>query len=584
MGTICLLAFVSLSASIWFAVKAEYDAEAINVAGSLRMQSWRLSEQVLIPELTSRNSLSRLILIFDTSINSPSLTGLQLREDDLGASYRSVVAEWYQLMRPFLAKPETYPLYIDNVPTFVDDIDQMVKLLQLYSERKLDRLRIMAVAFLFLILLISIMVMRLIKKDLLEPISSLGLAADSVRQGQFRHLDLSYDSRNEMGQLTQTFLYMAKDLSNLYENLESQVKEQTKALAQSNTALHLLYESSRSLGVNPYNADEVMRLLDGWKHLLNLEECYICLSDIEDTHRLHRIDTDVDQSPKHCAGHCQVCIKNPKAHPKAVENNSDQFMLSMEGQSFGFLYVKAAKNRTLTEESRQWLQTFSDIVASSLYQSRNRTRERHVLLMEERAVIARELHDSLAQALSYQKIQVVRLKRQLVKYEVLPKVDPVMNELQEGLNDAYRQLRELLNTFRLSVADGDLKVTLENTLKEYRHREPTIDFQLDYQLRYCPLDAHHQIHAVQIVREALSNIVQHAQASQAIVRCYKDAHEGVTITIDDNGKGIPDTPEKMGHFGTTIMKERASSMGGNLHFQQAPIGGTRIFLTFEVAS
>ena len=548
------------------------------------MQSWRLSEQVFIPELTSRDSLSRLILIFDTSINSPSLTGLQLRKDDLGASYRSVVAEWYQLMRPFLQNPETYPLYIDNVPAFVDDIDQMVKSLQLYSERKLDRLRIMAVMFLFAILVISIIVMRLIKKDLLEPISSLGLAADSVRQGQFRDLDLSYDSRNEMGQLTQTFLNMTKDLSHLYENLESQVQDQTRALARSNTALNLLYESSRSLGVNPYNADEVLRLLDGWKHLLSLEECYVCLSDIEDNDRLYRIDTDIALPSKQCAGHCQSCIKNPKVHFGARESNCAQFALLMEGQSYGFLYVEAEKNRTLTEESRQWLQTFSDIVAGSLYQSRNRTRERHVLLMEERAVIARELHDSLAQALSYQKIQVVRLKRQLVKHDVLPKVDTVMNELQDGLNDAYRQLRELLNTFRLSVADGDLRIALEKTLKEYRHREPDIDFQLDYQLRYCPLDAHLQIHAVQIVREALSNVVQHAQANQAVVRCYKDAHEGVIITIDDNGKGISDTPEKMGHFGTTIMKERASSMGGNLHFQQAPIGGTRIFLTFEVAS
>lgn len=566
-----------------FAVNAEDDAEAINIAGSLRMQSWRLSEQVLVPELTSPDILSRLTIIFDNSINSSALARLQLQEDNIGASYRSVVADWYQVMRPFLASPDQYSLYIDNVPAFVDDIDHMVKQLQLNSERKLNRLLIMAVVFLLGILVISFLVMYFINKNLLEPISSLGSAAEDVRQGYFHSLNLTYDGRNEIGQLTQTFLAMAVDLSHLYSNLEEKVSEQTRALARSNTALQLLYDASRSLGVNPYDEQEVLSLMESWKYLLDLDDFYICLSDIADSNRLYRIDAGVDLPLKRCSGRCQDCMNHSQIKFSGTKDKNNQFSLSMEGRFFGFLYVEAGQNKPLSEEGKQWLQTFSDIVAGSLYQSWSRTQEQHMLLMEERAVIARELHDSLAQSLSYQKIQVVRLKRQLVKQDVLPSIKPVMDELQEGLNDAYRQLRELLNTFRLSVSEGDLEAILEKTLQEFRQREPEVDFQLDYEIRYCSLDAHHQIHVIQIIREALSNVMQHAQATQVIVSCYQNDHTGVTITVDDNGKGMSDTPEKSGHFGTTIMKERANSMGGVLYFQKAPAGGTRISLDFEVA-
>ncbi len=576
------MALISLGSSIWFAVNTESDAAAINIAGSLRMQSWRLSEHVLIPELTSQDTVSKLVLIFDNSINNPALSRLQLRQDHLGAAYRSVVADWYQVMRPLLSNPKQYPLFVDGVPVFVDDIDQMVKKLQLNSESKLDWLLLIAAVFLIGILTISIAVIIFIKKNLLEPVISLGAAAENVRQGQFHHLELTYDGSNELGQLTNTFQEMANDLSQLYDNLEGQVARQTQALEQSNTALHLLYKASRNLGVNPYDEQEVLSLIESWKQLLELKECYICLSDKVGSEQLYRINAvDAESGKSGCSGHCLHCIRKQDWKTAIFSVSEYRFDLVIEGQMFGFLYVATTDCQMLSEESKEWLQTFADIVAGSLHQSRNRNHERQVLLMEERAVIARELHDSLAQALSYQKIQVVRLKRQLGKIEKPPIVADVMNELQEGLNHAYRQLRELLNTFRLSISEGDLETALENTLKEYRKRQPDIEYQLDYQLQYRSLDAHHQIHIVHIVREALSNVLQHAQATQVIIRCRTDECNSVVITVDDNGKGISTKPEKTGHFGTTIMQERAETMGGVLHFEQAPMGGARVSLALE---
>ena len=65
----------------------------------------------------------------------------------------------------------------------------------------------------------------------------------------------------------------------------------------------------------------------------------------------------------------------------------------------------------------------------------------HRGLMEERSVTARELHDSLAQSLSYLKIQVIRLKSHLDGNGTRTQIADVLDDLKVGLNNAYRQLR-----------------------------------------------------------------------------------------------------------------------------------------------
>nr|MDT0250861.1 histidine kinase [Endozoicomonas sp.] len=576
---ICLLALISVGSSLWFALVTESDAAAINIAGSLRMQSWRLAEQVLIPELTSQEILVRLVAIYDNSINSDPLVKLQNYQGSLGDAYRLVSEQWYVQMRPLLVSPSGYEAFVYQVPGFVDRIDQMVTALQIHTEQKLQQLFITALFILIGILGMGWMSIRFVNQHLLRPIDDLGAAAGKIKRGDFTGLLLSYDAQNEMGELTQTFRGMAFELGRLYQHLEEKVTSKTEALARSNHALELLYKASQNLATNPYDEELVASLIGEWQHLLHLESCYLCLSDSADSIRLQRIATDRTEQP--CVGiHCADCLKDGSQNV-SVDPHSWQFSLLAKQHNFGFLKVSVSSGNKLTEESRQWLQTFSDLVATSLYQSRARTQEQRMLLMEERAVIARELHDSLAQALSYQKIQMLRLRRQLVKSNSSPKVLNILDELKEGTNNAYAQLRELLMTFRLTLAEGDLEQALQTTLDEYCQRSPDIQFTLDYQLRYCSINAHDQIHALQIVREALMNVVKHANAGLATVHCHQTASGSLAIVIEDDGCGMQNNSVASGHYGTTIMRERAASMGGDLEIRESSSGGTEVYLEFR---
>jgi two-component system nitrate/nitrite sensor histidine kinase NarX len=174
------------------------------------------------------------------------------------------------------------------------------------------------------------------------------------------------------------------------------------------------------------------------------------------------------------------------------------------------------------------------------------------------------------------KIQVSRLK---------PYVDSggseaaqVLYELREGLNSAYRQLRELLTTFRMRIEGGGLATALQNAVAEFSGRGG-IPVALEVHLAGCTLSANEEIHTLQIVREALSNVINHAQASRATVKVVCASNGSVSAIIEDDGVGIRKTAGTH-HYGMKIMEERAKNLGGVLAVEQPATAGTRVTLNF----
>ena len=82
------------------------------------------------------------------------------------------------------------------------------------------------------------------------------------------------------------------------------------------------------------------------------------------------------------------------------------------------------------------------------------------------------LHDSLAQALSYQKIQLALLKKQLLGKHSPETLQNTFNDLQAGLSAAYRHLRELLSTFRLKLNQPGLAASIEATIQDLSGTPP----------------------------------------------------------------------------------------------------------------
>jgi two-component system, NarL family, nitrate/nitrite sensor histidine kinase NarX len=150
--------------------------------------------------------------------------------------------------------------------------------------------------------------------------------------------------------------------------------------------------------------------------------------------------------------------------------------------------------------------------------------------------------------------------------------------LREGLNSAYRQLRELLTTFRLRIEGEGLAAALQTTVAEFAARG-NLPIALEAHLAGCTLTPNEEIHALQIVREALSNVLNHAQARQAEVKVLCNSDGSVSATVTDDGIGVRQ-PAGAHHYGMTIMEERAKNLGGQLTVENLPTAGTRVTLHF----
>jgi two-component system nitrate/nitrite sensor histidine kinase NarX len=246
------------------------------------------------------------------------------------------------------------------------------------------------------------------------------------------------------------------------------------------------------------------------------------------------------------------------------------------------LILDIPEGRQLEAWQVQLLEALSRHIGVAIGAERRIEQNRRVGLLEERAVIARELHDSLAQSLAYMKIQVSRLQSLLKRPEKQPEAEQVLLELRAGMSSAYRQLRELLSTFRLKMDGQNLAAALAQTVNEFAERGE-MEIELTQHLEGCPLSPNEEIHVLHVVREALSNVLNHAVASHAWVRlsCRPDGQ--VEVAIDDDGQGIIKSAD-VHHYGMTIMEERARTLSGEVRYEARPQGGTHVVLGFRPTS
>lgn len=203
-----------------------------------------------------------------------------------------------------------------------------------------------------------------------------------------------------------------------------------------------------------------------------------------------------------------------------------------------------------------------------------------ITLMEERNAIAQELHDSLAQSLFYIKIQISRIRTLTDRGASADQLLPVVEEFEEINNAADHQLRELISTFRIQVNPEGVTAAIEEILKKQQDRH-TITLHFENRIPDFSFTHNEEIHLIQIIQEAVSNITKHAQANQGVITLELDrASDRVLLTIEDDGIGIPADPHRPNHFGLSNMSQRAENLHGTLSIHPGDQQGTQIQLSF----
>jgi len=575
---VILIAVLALASSLsagliaWF---SQGDAAAINTAGSVRMETYHLSWKLAAG--ASAEDIQRIRQSLQQRLDSQSLRAVleDGADPDLLGSYRQIQQRWNDQLQPALERHDAAAFQALALP-FVEQLNQFVSLLQRQSEHKQTWQQLIQGAALFTTLFVLLLGLYELQYSVVTPLQELVEATQGFRRGDFQ-VRVNHQSQDELGQLATSFNAMAETIEQSHRTLETLVRQKTHNLQQANAALELLYQSSRSLATRLANAEGLDELIRRFQQRLPGLRLSLCLQGQLQAPAQQLIALHGASSRDVCAvSDCATCQRHQQI-------SRQRFSISNQGSELGELKAHFLDGHAPQAWETELIQALANLIGTSLSLKRQREQDHRLLLFEERAIIARELHDSLAQALSYMKLQVSRMQTLMRRGEPVSTLENVTAELREGVNNAYRQLRELLTTFRLQIHDAGLARELEATTEEFSRRG---DFQVHLQLDSLAfeLSASEQIHLLQITREALSNCLRHAHAENVWLQLRQHG-ETLRLSIEDDGRGFSSDHDNSGnqreHHGLNIMDERARSLHGQLQIFSRTPQGTLVQMEFR---
>lgn len=199
---------------------------------------------------------------------------------------------------------------------------------------------------------------------------------------------------------------------------------------------------------------------------------------------------------------------------------------------------------------------------------------------DERARLAREMHDSLGKTLHGLSLGAQGLVGWVDKDPATAR--RVAGALAEGAEQAAREARELLVRMRQDEPDRALVEVLSDLCQRWQDRTGVT----------CRFTAHDAVdlagdaryEALAVVAEALENVARHAEAGRVHVSLERDRDGAVRIGVRDDGTGFTpaaDGSGPPGHFGLVGMRERAVLAGARLDLRSAPGAGTTVELVWE---
>lgn len=594
MFAISLMALVSMLGSVIVAESTRGTATGINIAGSLRMQSYRIGKDLVLhsqaPTVASQAQLQQRLQAMQARLEHANLASVipSAAEHELNRQYQLILSLWREQLAPQLfaaaaidtattAAADTPPAWLAELDAFVEQVDLMVHQLEQSTEAKIKLLSLVQGISLFMTVVIIFIAMFDISNNVITPLRELVGMAREASRGNFKQRS-SYSNDDELGLLSETFNQMATELQKIYSDLEQRVERKTAQLQQSNDALRLLYETSQHFNSSDDLCRRLIPVLKRLEEVTPFSPISVTLRDPDSQRPYRQVTTSLQERPVYC--HDDQCFDCMTPHRQPMPGQK-AIMLPVQSKdySFGEICAEYPPHLSPNDNTIKLLETIADHLSRALLLEVKTEQQQQLSLMEERAVIARELHDSLAQSLSYLKMQVSRLHILLSKDSGKDKLDAVVDELREGLNNAYRQLRELLTTFRLKLDEPGLEPALQSTVREFSER---LDFEveLEYGLGRLALNPNEEIHVLQIVREALANVVKHARANWAKVS-VQDEEDRILVYIDDDGQGLPAGKDLTNHYGLVIMRDRTNTLHGQLHVANREGGGVRVSLEFS---
>lgn len=608
--TFLLVALASIGFTLWVTWELEGGAAAVNEAGRLRMNMLRM---LVARQNESHERFLELEQRFEAGLEllrsgDPARPLFVPWSEKTRGRYEELVKEWETIREEWRD-----PLASDNRAAvargdaYVSQIDEFVGAIEVQIMSWTAGLHLFQLFLVGLAIAAAVAFMAISYWLVLHPVTRLQQALAAMRRGELG-TRLEVESNDEFGQLTEGFNQMASALQASHDSLERKVREKTASVEEQNQRLAALYAASalseqadnlqalaqgfaqqvrRVAGADAalvrwlgeageryllLASDGLPRSMTEHEHCLELESCGAC-GPAPGQARFRVIPLQ----PVGATGHATP--------PQCVHQGFETVVnvpVRVHQRLLGEITLLFRGPRTLANELRELLETMAQHLASAMEGLRASALEREAAVAQERALIARELHDSIAQSLAFLKIQTQLLRDAIAKGRERAR-DQSLAELEVGVRECYADVRELLVHFRTRTQEEDIETALRATLSKFEHQSG-LPAELAMHGQGLPLAPDVQIQVLHIVQEALSNVRKHAGARR--VQLTVQRHPRWRFEVRDDGQGFDpqSVPPDSLHVGLGIMHERAERIGAQLALDSSPGSGTTMVLELPAVS
>lgn len=603
--SLLLLALVSIGLTMWITRQLDGGAAAVNEAGRLRMQTWRLTSALAggrdpaqVAELV-REFDNTMVLLRDGDAQRPLFVPWS---DETRRHFETLNTGWQQL-RPAWAAPGTVGV-VDltaQVDDFVHRVDSLVRAIE-------DRLaRLTAVLNLFQFLMMALAVVAAVLMIyigylfVIQPLQRIRQGLLQVEAGDFS-VRLTAESADEFGDLVAGFNHMGATLQSLYSGLERKVSEKTRDLEAERQRLAALYEVSNFL----VQAHTLEALAQGFaqkiRRLSGADAVAVRWSD-EASQRYLMLASDclpeelVQEERCLEAGLCACGQPQASARTRVIPivSQDDQRLgncarvgydslvsvpIRLQQRVLGEVDLFYRGKATLSTADRDLYDALTGHLANAVENLRSEALVREAAVSQERTLLARELHDSIAQSLSFLKIQVSLLRMAIEKNDAA-QMHSTLDEIDVGVRESTNDVRELLLHFRTRTDGDDIEEALRTTLRKFEHQSG-LKAQLSFHGHGVALPPDVQLQVLHVVQEALSNVRKHAQASAVLLDVFREPQW--VFRVRDNGLGFSPDDKTLDdtHVGLQIMRERAERIGADVTVTSAQGAGTEVRIALNV--
>ena len=599
-----LLALISTAVTLWVSWQLNGGAAAVNEAGRMRMQAYRIALTVASAAGTVAQDLPAHIDNFNQSLTllrtGDSARPLQVPWDStVRQRFSDVERDWSQFRANWLEHRVVNLEHLTpDTVAFAADIDLLVNSIESNMAGWTATLHLLQIGVLIVALLGAATLLVAGYLFVLEPVNLLKQAIGKIQGGDFG-FRVERMGNDEFGTLAEGFNGMAAHLQSLYGNLASKVAEKTAELEEKHERLESLYEVTalvaRATSLEDLAQDFSKRIMsiakaDGvalrWSdqsqrrylmlaasglpsEMVDEEQCLVagdcfCGSPVPDNALVViPIRSLPQESFKHCA----------KAGFETIVNIPIRVHERVMGEVSLFFHAHVSPNPA----ERSLLEALNSHLAGAMENLRLNAVSREVAVSGERHHLSRELHDSIAQSLAFLKIQV-QLMRDAMRSGEQSVMQSVLEEIDTGVRECYGDVRELLVHFRTRASVEDIESALATTLRKFE-LQTGLGTALVITGYAVPLAPDVQIQVLHILQEALSNVRKHARASQ--VRLHVEQQPSWAFVVSDDGVGFIENDGALDdmHVGLQIMAERAQRIGATLRVSSSPGKGCSVRLT-----